>query len=118
LTLASCNSETPSSLPSATTIAPKISGTPTTGTAVFEVDIKNLSFGGSISIPAGSTVIWGNLDNVDHTVIAKNGYFDSGTLAPGDSFQQVFTQEGAIDYYCRIHPFMLGKVTITPNPTK
>jgi putative lipoprotein len=64
------------------------------------------------NLPVGTTVVWYNADSVTHTVTARDNLFDSGNLSPGDTFQYTFEQSGELEYYCKIHPSMVGKITI------
>ena len=74
-----------------------------------------------ISVPAGSTVTWTNDDSTIHTVVeggpqggaAGEPAFDSSIIAPGGTWENTFDTAGEIDYYCNLHPFMTGKVTVT-----
>jgi|GEM_PF-774921 len=61
----------------------------------------------------GVTVSWTNNDNVLHTVKSSNGLFDSGILAPTESFQWTFFNRGYYSYYCALHPYMTGILTIS-----
>ena len=70
-----------------------------------------------INIAKGTTVTWTNHDNTAHTVTEGNpsGYsppngFDSGILAPGSAFSHTFAAAGTVQYYCTLHPTMLGEV--------
>ena len=72
-----------------------------------------------INITKGTTVTWTNHDNTAHTVTEGNpsGYsppngFDSGILAPGKTFTHTFGTAGTIQYYCTLHPTMLGEVIV------
>jgi hypothetical protein len=64
------------------------------------------------NLPVGAIVVWYNNDSVTHTVTARNNLFDSGSLSPGDTFKYTFEQSGELEYYCKIHPSMVGKITI------
>jgi hypothetical protein len=64
------------------------------------------------NLPVGVIVVWYNNDSVTHTVTARNNLFDSGSLSPGDTFKYTFEQSGELEYYCKIHPSMVGKITI------
>ena len=64
------------------------------------------------NLPVGTIVVWYNNDSVTHTVTTRDNLFDSGNLSPGDTFQYTFEQSGALEYYCSIHPSMVGKITI------
>jgi len=66
--------------------------------------MQNFSFQPmTITISAGDTVTWHNLDTATHTVTANDGSFDSGNVGGGGSFPHGFTQPGTYEYYCKIH---------------
>jgi hypothetical protein len=67
------------------------------------------------NLPVGAIVVWYNNDSVTHTVTARDNSFDSGNLSPGepgDTFRYTFEQSGTFEYYCKIHPSMVGKIII------
>lgn len=67
----------------------------------------------TITAGEGSTVSWINGDSVVHTVTSKQqGLFDSSIIASGQQWQHTFGEEGEYDYYCILHPWMEGKVSI------
>lgn len=79
----------------------------------MQVTIKNFSFQpATLTVPAGTTVTWTNQDSVDHTSTSDTGVWDSGRLAPGQSFSFMFTQAGMFPYHCMIHPFMKGMIVV------
>lgn len=79
------------------------------------VNIKDFAFDpNTITVPAGTSVTWTNLDTVPHTVTSTNGKFDSGILGPGRIFNYTFNDPGTYNYYCTIHPYMKGQVVVTP----
>ena len=51
--------------------------------------------------------------NMQHTVTADNGEFDSGVLNKDQSFSHVFAAAGVVGYHCEIHGNMVGTVTVT-----
>lgn len=72
-----------------------------------------------LSISVGTTVVWTNNDNTGHTVTEGNpsgntppNGFDSGILAPGKTFTHNFDTAGTIQYYCTLHPTMLGELIV------
>jgi nitrite reductase (NO-forming) len=76
-----------------------------------------------LTIEAGTTVRWTNMDAIAHTVTSgvsdgtsgtPDGTFDSGFLNEGDTFTYTFEEPGEFDYYCTPHPWMQGKVIVTP----
>ena len=74
---------------------------------------------GTISVTLLDTVRWENADTAAHTVTSGqvdqgyDGLFDSGLFPPGASFQHQFTEVGKYDYFCLVHPWMTGIVTVT-----
>jgi len=86
------------------------------------VEIRNFAFTPeNITVALNTTVVWRNNDSVAHTVTTLSGMpvsFDSGTLSPGQSFTYTFNLSGTYRYYCMIHPFMLGNVTVVGGPVK
>lgn len=72
-----------------------------------------------LGIAAGANVTWTNNDNTGHTVtegnpsgITPQNGFDSGILAPGKTFSHIFDKPGTVQYYCTLHPTMLGEVIV------
>ncbi|HEV2193656.1 MAG TPA: plastocyanin/azurin family copper-binding protein [Nitrosopumilaceae archaeon] len=71
-----------------------------------------------MSIKVGTTVVWTNKDSAAHTVTSGNpsagpsGTFDSGLIKAGNTFQYKFSSAGTTEYFCTIHPWMTGKVTV------
>jgi plastocyanin len=80
------------------------------------VNITNFKFvPPNLSVATGTTVTFTNSDNVQHTVSSdqSNG-FDSGAFSQGMTFQLTAGPPGTYGYFCRIHPFMKGTLTVTP----
>jgi plastocyanin len=72
-----------------------------------------------INMKAGDSVTWTNNDNDIHTVTSGSDEgpsigqeFDSGTLGEGQSFTHKFENPGTYEYFCSIHPSMVGKVIV------
>jgi hypothetical protein len=64
------------------------------------------------NLQVGTTILWYNIDSVDHAVTARDNSFDSGTISPNATFEYTFEQSGELEYYCKIHLSMIGKITI------
>jgi plastocyanin len=78
------------------------------------VTISNFAFQpDSLQIAAGTAVTWTNSDGTAHTVTSDDGTFDSGSLAPGASYTQMFTTPGTYTYHCQIHPFMTATIIVS-----
>jgi plastocyanin len=72
----------------------------------------------SLTVVTGATVIWDNVDTAAHLATSgtpaggPDGVFDSGIIAPGNTFEHEFTDGGEFQYYCLVHPWMVGTVTV------
>jgi plastocyanin len=70
------------------------------------------------NVAVGTTVTWTNDDATLHTATSgtpgsgPTGEFDSSYLAKGKTFQHTFTKAGTFDYYCQLHPFMVGQIVV------
>jgi len=71
-----------------------------------------------IDVTVGTTVAWENVDNTMHTATSGNpdggpdGVFDSDIMSAGDKYEFTFTDAGNYDYYCILHPWMVGTVNV------
>lgn len=84
------------------------------GGAAGSVQIAGFAFApANLTVPVGSTVTWTNGDSTTHTVTADDGSFDSGQLAQGATFSQVFATAGTFTYHCAIHSSMKATITVT-----
>ena len=66
----------------------------------------------TVVVAPGTTVTWTNADDSPHTVREKDGKFKSAALDTDDTFSQTFTAPGEYEYFCSIHPRMVGKVVV------
>ena len=72
----------------------------------------------SITINAGDTVTWNNADTAAHTVTGgspadgPSGVFDSSLVMAGADYAFTFNDKGSYDYFCMVHPWMTGSVTV------
>jgi plastocyanin len=82
------------------------------------VDIRDFAFSPrTIEIRVGDTVRWTNRDSVAHTATGRNGSFDTGLLAEGESGSVRFTAAGTYRYLCTPHPDMTGTVVVRAAAT-
>jgi plastocyanin len=71
-----------------------------------------------ITINTGDTVKWDNVDTAAHTVTGgspadgPSGAFDSSLLMAGMPYSFTFDDAGYYDYFCMVHPWMVGSVTV------
>ena len=69
----------------------------------------------TLEVPAGVGMItWHNTDGAPHSVQIKNGA-GSETLMPGSRYSASFDQKGDFDYFCSIHPYMMGTIRVVPR---
>jgi len=66
----------------------------------------------SLTIAVGDSVVWINKDPFPHTATSKAGGFDSGSLAPDQSWKFTAGAKGEFPYVCTFHPTMNGKLQV------
>jgi plastocyanin len=72
------------------------------------------------NVAVGTAVTWTNNDATIHTVVSgtpdsgESGEFGSSSmfLAKGKTISHTFDKAGTFDYYCTLHPFMIGQVVV------
>ncbi|MEM7129833.1 MAG: G8 domain-containing protein [Chloroflexota bacterium] len=69
----------------------------------------------TLTVTAGTELIWTNSDSVPHTATANDGSFDSGTLGTNDTFSVTLSELGIYEYICTIHPSMVGSITVVED---
>ena len=92
------------------------------------VEMKLIAFRPEkLTVPAGSTVTWKQVDAGFHTVTSgtvaqgssgvtemPDGRFESGQLATDATFTFTFDEPGTYPYFCAVHPAtMRGEVTVS-----
>jgi plastocyanin len=73
------------------------------------------------NIAVGTTVTWTNMDSTLHTVYSgspddassSGKSFQSTYMAKGQTFQHTFDTAGTFNYYCTLHPFMMGQIVVS-----
>jgi plastocyanin len=63
----------------------------------------------------GQMVSWRNLDGETHRIVANDGSFDTGAIAPGATSSGVALSRG-INYHCTLHTTMVGAIGIETEP--
>jgi plastocyanin len=81
--------------------------------AASVITIDNFTFTPpELTVAAGTTVKWVNHDDIPHLVVNKDKVFRSKALDTDDSFSFTFVSGGTFDYFCGLHPHMVGKVIV------
>jgi len=71
------------------------------------------------ALDPGGEATWHNIDTAAHTVTSgtvsdddAGAIFDSSLVAQGGMFSYKFEEAGTYDYFCMVHPWMTGIVTV------
>lgn len=67
----------------------------------------------SLTIKAGDTVVWTNLDGRDHTATARDKSWSTKSLSFKKTGAITFQEKGTHKYFCRWHPGMRGTITVS-----
>ena len=72
------------------------------------------------ALDPGGEAMWNNIDTFAHTVTSGTpsgddvgAIFDSSLVAAGGMFSHTFEEAGTYDYFCMVHPWMTGIVTVS-----
>ena len=78
----------------------------------IQVTIDKMAFSpADIAAKAGDTIEWVNNDILAHTATVKGGF--DVMLPPKKSASLVVEKTGQFDYYCRFHPNMKGRISVS-----
>lgn len=66
----------------------------------------------TVTINVNDTVNWSWIGFSQHSSTSNTGVWDSGIHGRGFSFSRQFTAVGNFPYFCRVHPFQTGSVTV------
>ena len=66
----------------------------------------------TLTIPVGTTVTWLNKDEHLHSVVSRTQAFSSPALKTDETYSYRFTQLGEYEYFCNIHPLMVGTALV------
>src|ERR1700730_224336 len=77
------------------------------------ITIDNFTFTPpELTVAVGTTVKWVNHDDIPHTVVNKDKVFRSKAPDTDGSLCFTFASAGSFDYFCGLHPHMVGKVIV------
>ena len=75
----------------------------------------------SLNVQPNHVVLWNNKDSVAHTVssgtpdIGVSAIFDSEIIPGGEKFSYKFENQGIFDYFCTLHPWMVGTISVSDS---
>jgi len=79
------------------------------------IAIDNFTFAPlEMTVPAGTTVVWTNHDDIPHTVTdqADPRGIHSPPLDTDESYRRQFLTPGRYGYFCSLHPHMTATVVV------
>jgi len=77
------------------------------------ITIDNFTFSPKeLTVAVGTTIKFVNHDDIPHTVVEKNLSFRSKALDTDDAYSYTFAAAGTFDYFCGLHPHMVGKIIV------
>ena len=78
------------------------------------VTIDNFFFTpGTITVKTGTAVTWTNRDDIPHGIASSNNAFKkSMALDTDESYSFTFTTPGTYQYFCYLHPKMVGSIVV------
>lgn len=77
------------------------------------VEVDRLTFTPTeISVKVGDTVEWVNKDILAHTATVRGDW--EVALPANKSGSRTMTKAGSVEYYCRFHPNMKGRIVVAP----
>ena len=86
----------------------------------------------TLRVQQGDTVTWINNEETENHVVTSgegitrleltlgklgeaDGLFDSGLFAPREQWSYTFNEPGIYNYFCTVHPWMVGTVIVEPK---
>jgi plastocyanin len=83
---------------------------------VHEVEISGFAFvPAALAVRPGDKIRWTNVDLSPHTATAKDGSWDTGELAEGESATLDVTETMLLDYHCLFHTEMFARLVVCPD---
>ena len=81
--------------------------------ATITVRIENLAFvPAKVEAKVGDTIEWVNKDPFTHTATVDKAW--EVVVEPNAAGHTVLRQAGSVEYYCRYHPNMTGRILVSP----
>ncbi len=67
----------------------------------------------AVTVKAGTTVTWTNRDDIVHGIASSNNAFKkSPAMDTDDTYSFTFTTPGTYQYFCYLHPQMVGSIVV------
>jgi plastocyanin len=82
--------------------------------ATIQIVMEKLGYGpAEVQAKVGDTIEWVNKDILAHTATATGGDWNL-VIAPNKTEKLILQKSGTVDYYCKYHPNMKGRLIVAP----
>ena len=83
------------------------------GHDALEVAIEDFLYSpADLTINAGTTITWTNNDGAVHDATERDRSWNTALLSQGEAGEITFDEPGTFEYFCSIHPWMEGSITV------
>ena len=83
--------------------------------ATIQIVMDKLVFApAQVEAKVGDTIEWVNRDILAHTATASAGDDWNVIIAPNKTEKLILQKAGTVDYYCKYHPNMKGRLNVVP----
>ena len=82
---------------------------------VHEVIVTHIFTPKDLVLEVGDCIRFVNIHEIEHSAVALDRTFNTGTLMPRSSSLIQFDTPGELPYWCGLHPPMVGTVTVKPK---
>jgi len=91
-----------------------VAGSAQAQNGAHQVTIEKLAFlPAEIEARPGDAITWTNNDPFAHTATVEDLW--EVTMAPGGSATHIVAASDTVEYYCRFHPNMKGRIVVTES---
>jgi plastocyanin len=82
---------------------------------IHEVIVTHIFTPKDLVMEVGDCIRFVNIHEIEHSAVALDRTFNTGTLMPRSSSLIRFDTAGELPYWCGLHPPMVGTVTVKPK---
>ena len=83
---------------------------------IHEVIVTHVFTPKDVVLEVGDCIRFVNVHEIEHSAVALDRTFNTGTLMPRSSSLIRFDTPGEWPYWCGLHPPMVGTVVVKPKP--
>ena len=83
---------------------------------IHEVIVTHVFTPKDLVLEVGDCIRFVNIHDIEHSAVALDRTFNTGTLMPRSSSLIRFDTPGELPYWCGLHPPMIGTVIVKPKP--